>query len=225
MMVHYNWSDDNDNDIPWYSHHDLHDRRRASFANIDVDLKHELFLQSKTRSKATKKWYWTMSSKKTYGNGNGRCLAEEKAMWDWQLLLGACEQLRLVSKFLTTLTACSVHYAKSVGTGRCCVNNPSSHTTSQLRQVERAYFITFKTHKPTEQERDEHEVLRKTNSRVHPRPLKVAGTSNVWWCHSHIPPVTRTKRMTWNSWCDLDCCRSGCMSYPAKYRESTRKTD
>ena len=41
----------------------------------------------------------------------------------------------------------------------------------------------FKIHKPTEQDREEREVLRKTNGRAHARPLNAAGTSSVWWRH------------------------------------------
>ena len=56
-------------------------------------------------------------------------------------------------------------------------------TTSQETSREGILQHCVKTHKPKEQDREERKVLRKTNGRVHARPLKVAGTSSVW-CHT-----------------------------------------
>ena len=52
-------------------------------------------------------------------------------------------------------------------------------TTSQETSREGVLQHCVKTHKPREQDREERNVLCKTNGRAHARPLKVAGTSSV----------------------------------------------
>ena len=54
----------------------------------------------------------------------------------------------------------------------CCVNNPSTRHNFTRDKLTGCTPTLFKTHKQREQPREEREVLRKTNGRVHPGHLR-----------------------------------------------------
>ena len=83
-----------------------------------------------------------------------------------------------ISASRVSLAACAAD--RRVVTVLCAMLCQQPFHTTQLhkRQVEGCTPTLFKTHKQREQPREEREVLRKTNGRAHPRPLKVAGTSS-----------------------------------------------